>query len=356
MRGRRKRTPDYCYSNADDDEIDGFSIGGDANLGAGPTPEEETAAVTAAVVVGAPARKKRRRDGGGSGSGSSRSVSFTPDDDDYDDDGESRKGPARRGGGRSRTRPRPDGKALAGEMMVGSPVAGSGGDGGETVGGGGGGDGGGAAAAATVASCLAGKRPKQTAGTRKKKAAGVKADDTRSPPPSAAAAAEQHNPCTCKKCRCLKLYCDCFAQSRFCGSSCLCKQCCNRPGAAVVQAARRAVLERNPDAFHRAHNLETRPGSVTSGAGCGCTRSHCLKKYCVCFQKSLYCGAGCKCEGCLNTVENRGGLANPNGGAAAVKAATTTTTTTTTTPPPPQQLIKTLGPLADGEDGTVRAV
>ncbi|CAN0416688.1 unnamed protein product, partial [Ectocarpus sp. 8 AP-2014] len=240
----------------------------------------------------------------------------------------------RRGGGRSRRRPRPDGKALAGEMMVGSPVAGSGGDGGETVGGGGGGGGGGgdggSGAAATVTRCLAEKRQKQAAGKRlKKMAAGVKVDHTRSPPPSAAAAAEQHNPCTCKKCRCLKLYCDCFAQSRFCGSACLCKQCCNRPGAVVVQAARRAVLERNPDAFHRAHNLETRPGSVTSGAGCGCTRSHCLKKYCVCFQKSLLCGAGCKCEGCLNTVENRGGLANPDGGAAAVNASTTTPPTTT---------------------------
>lgn len=39
--------------------------------------------------------------------------------------------------------------------------------------------------------------------------------------------------------RCLKLYCDCFASSRYCGIACLCKECCNRPDAEVLQEARR---------------------------------------------------------------------------------------------------------------------
>lgn len=39
--------------------------------------------------------------------------------------------------------------------------------------------------------------------------------------------------------RCLKLYCDCFASSRYCGIACLCKECCNRPDAEVLREARR---------------------------------------------------------------------------------------------------------------------
>ncbi|CAM9701193.1 unnamed protein product, partial [Hapterophycus canaliculatus] len=50
---------------------------------------------------------------------------------------------------------------------------------------------------------------------------------------------QQQNPCTCKRCRCLKLYCECFARSRFCGPACLCVQCCNRQNEAVLLAARR---------------------------------------------------------------------------------------------------------------------
>jgi hypothetical protein len=33
--------------------------------------------------------------------------------------------------------------------------------------------------------------------------------------------------CNCKKSRCLKLYCDCFAKRVFCGPSCKCVECYN---------------------------------------------------------------------------------------------------------------------------------
>lgn len=33
--------------------------------------------------------------------------------------------------------------------------------------------------------------------------------------------------CNCKKTRCLKLYCDCFAAGEFCGSECNCCECSN---------------------------------------------------------------------------------------------------------------------------------
>lgn len=33
--------------------------------------------------------------------------------------------------------------------------------------------------------------------------------------------------CTCSKSKCLKLYCECFANGQVCGIDCGCKDCCN---------------------------------------------------------------------------------------------------------------------------------
>jgi protein lin-54 len=33
--------------------------------------------------------------------------------------------------------------------------------------------------------------------------------------------------CNCKKTKCLKLYCDCFAYGEFCGTGCHCCDCSN---------------------------------------------------------------------------------------------------------------------------------
>ena len=56
-------------------------------------------------------------------------------------------------------------------------------------------------------------------------------------------------PCTCAKSKCLKLYCECFANSEFC-NECNCKDCFNNPDHDETrQKAIRQCLERNPDAF-----------------------------------------------------------------------------------------------------------
>jgi hypothetical protein len=35
-------------------------------------------------------------------------------------------------------------------------------------------------------------------------------------------------------------------------------------------------------------------------AGCNCKKSRCLKKYCECFEGSVFCGPNCKCVECQN--------------------------------------------------------
>ena len=35
---------------------------------------------------------------------------------------------------------------------------------------------------------------------------------------------------------------------------------------------------------------------------CHCTKTHCLKLYCVCYAAGDACGPRCRCQGCNNTV------------------------------------------------------
>ena len=50
------------------------------------------------------------------------------------------------------------------------------------------------------------------------------------PTPPAFSPSLTHRPkkCNCKKSKCLKLYCDCFANGDFCGGSCSCTNCANK--------------------------------------------------------------------------------------------------------------------------------
>ena len=115
--------------------------------------------------------------------------------------------------------------------------------------------------------------------------------------------------CNCKKSRCLKLYCECFANLRYC-TDCNCVDCHNTKDYELVRKeAIKTTKERNSAAF---------TNKVTNGkahsTGCHCKNSLCLKKYCECFQASAYCGVNCKCLSCqnfegsiaLNRVKNAG--------------------------------------------------
>ena len=88
--------------------------------------------------------------------------------------------------------------------------------------------------------------------------------------------------CKCRKSRCLKLYCECFAAGLYCHKDCKCNDCCNNQKYQALRAqAIRAALARNPEAFN--NKFEANGRAQSSGqhrTGCRCKRSACLKKYC----------------------------------------------------------------------------
>ncbi|KAL4459854.1 hypothetical protein ABPG74_003380 [Tetrahymena malaccensis] len=120
--------------------------------------------------------------------------------------------------------------------------------------------------------------------------------------------------CNCKKTKCLKLYCDCFAVGELCGQDCKCVECCNNEAALNLRnQAIEGILQRNPFAFNvkpeeakkskKELNNSILQNSNTKQIGCNCRKSNCLKKYCLCYHSGIKCSEACKCTECKN-LEN----------------------------------------------------
>ncbi|KAL0699403.1 hypothetical protein Bca4012_055525 [Brassica carinata] len=126
--------------------------------------------------------------------------------------------------------------------------------------------------------------------------------------------------CHCKKSKCLKLYCECFAAGVYCIDSCSCLDCFNKTiHEDTVLATRKQIESRNPLAFAPkvirnadstvvVGDVESKtPASARHKRGCNCRKSNCLKKYCECYQSGVGCSINCRCEGCKNAFGRKDG-------------------------------------------------
>ena len=106
--------------------------------------------------------------------------------------------------------------------------------------------------------------------------------------------------CNCKKTKCLKLYCECFANGEYC-IDCNCEQCSNVLGNEhEIKKNYNEVKDKNPVALKL--NLISKNNETL--VGCNCTKSNCLKKYCECFKLKKKCGEFCRCRDCDNLIKD----------------------------------------------------
>ena len=104
--------------------------------------------------------------------------------------------------------------------------------------------------------------------------------------------------CNCKKTKCLKLYCECFANGEYC-IDCNCNHCLNIIGNEnEITKNYNEVKDKNPVALK--FNLTSKNNDISFG--CNCTKSNCLKKYCECFKLKKKCGDFCRCRDCDNLL------------------------------------------------------
>ena len=103
--------------------------------------------------------------------------------------------------------------------------------------------------------------------------------------------------CSCTKTKCIKKYCECFANNKYC-INCHCQNCMNK----LTEI----------DQFQNNINNTIENDSLENKIICTCSKSNCCKKYCECFKINKKCTNKCRCLNCLNMDINYANQQNNN--------------------------------------------
>ena len=107
--------------------------------------------------------------------------------------------------------------------------------------------------------------------------------------------------CHCKKSKCLRLYCECFAKGLICGVDCVCDGCHNTNELKDLrEMVVQETLEKNPFAFKSKYKKMKEDEKILHSRGCNCSKTGCIKKYCECYNAGTGCSRLCKCTNCKN--------------------------------------------------------
>ena len=102
-------------------------------------------------------------------------------------------------------------------------------------------------------------------------------------------------------CRSISRYCECFRAGSLCvPGRCSCTGCKNAIG---FEAERSAAMTKCLIKHRKRDTFGGGDGGplVQRRESCSCRKSHCLMKYCECFEAKRRCGDDCKCLDCRNS-------------------------------------------------------